>query len=104
MGAGSVASNYAGGMIDKVGGGKITPVMNAGIRLVVGALLPGFLGESKKDGMITNFSNGMLSESAIALGKALGVPGIHGTDLDSPIGDYSVMQGTELDSPIGTSN
>lgn len=104
MAAGTVASNYASTMIDKVGAGKITPVMNAGIRLGIGALLPGFLGESKKAGMVTNFANGVLTESALALAKALHIPGIHGTDVDNPIGDYSVMQGTELDSPIGTAN
>lgn len=107
MAAGAVASNYAAGFIGKTLGARNNPKINAGIRLCIGALLPAFLGESKKAGMVTEFSNGMLAESGVALAKAFNVPGVSGTDIDGSldgIGDYAV-QGTEIERSVsGTSN
>ncbi|MFZ4056967.1 MAG: hypothetical protein ACOYKE_02460 [Ferruginibacter sp.] len=103
MAGGSVASNYLGGTINNWSKGKATPVINAGIRLGVGALLPAFLGE-KKQGFITDFANGMCSEAAVSLARALKVPGVSGTDMDDPISGY-VVTGTDIDTPVaGTSN
>lgn len=82
MAAGSVASNYAANFLTQKG---VSPKLNAGIRLGIGALLPGFLGESKKAGMVTAFSNGMLAEAAVSLAREFKVPGVHGTDFDDPI-------------------
>jgi len=105
MAAGSVASNYANTGIAKVLGDKNNPKLNAGIRLLGAALLPSLLGESKKAGMITSFSNGMLAESAISLAKAFNVPGIKGTELDETVSGYTLngVYGTENDTVSGTS-
>lgn len=106
MAVGAVASNYAAGFIDKTMGKKANPKINAGIRLTVGALLPSFLGESKKDGMVTEFSNGMLADAAVSLAKAFGVPGIAGTEIEDSINGYTTeMYGTDVDDSInGTIN
>ncbi len=107
MAAGSVASNYTAGFINKTAGGKVTPKINAGIRLLAGALLPSFLGETKKAGMVTDFANGMLAEAAVDLARQLKIPGINGTDIDGSIdgmGNYNVG-GTEIERSInGVSN
>ncbi len=100
MAAGSVASNYASGIINKSLGARATPKINAGIRLAVGAMLPSFLGESKKAGMITDFSNGMLAEAAVSLAKAFNVPGVSGTDIENSINGYSILNGTEIENSI----
>ncbi len=94
MAAGSVAGNYANGAIAKMLGRKNNPKLNAGIRLAAAALLPTLLGESKKAGMITTFSNGMLAESAVSLARAFGVPGVSGTEMDDMVSGYS-LEGTE---------
>ena len=103
MAAGSVASNFVTGQINKMAGGKITPKINAAIRLGVGALLPSFLGENKKAGMITDFSNGMLAEAAVDLAKQLGVPGINGTDIEDAINGYAI-NGTDPGESINGLN
>lgn len=104
MAAGSVAGNMASGMIKKALGKRDNPKLNAAIRLGVAALLPSFLGESKKAGMLTEFSNGVMAEAAVALGKAFGVPGINGTEIDDSINGYDIS-GTEIEDSInGTSN
>jgi len=103
MAAGSVASNYAAGFINKTMGAKATPKINAGIRLAAGALLPSLLGESKKAGMVTEFANGMLAEAAVSLAKAFNLPGVSGTDIDDSINGYTAMYGTDTgDSINGT--
>jgi hypothetical protein len=102
MAAGSVASNYAANFLTGKG---VNPKMNAGIRLVAGALLPGFLGESKKAGMLTAFSNGVLAEAAVSLAREFKVPGVRGTDMDDPINGIAgyvdaPLSGTEIDNPV----
>lgn len=94
MATGSVASNYAGTALSKALGTKDNPKLNAGIRLIGAALLPSLLGESKKAGMITSFSNGMLAESAVALARAFEIPGIKGTEYDDMVSGYTI-EGTE---------
>jgi hypothetical protein len=87
--AGSVASNYAGTTIENLGKGKISPLMNAGIRVIVAAALPSVVGGGKTKGFIEDFSNGMMAQAGYGVAKALGIPGISGADdMDSPISDY----------------
>lgn len=93
MAVGSVASNYASNFLRTKG---VNPKVNAAIRLGVGALLPGFLGESKKAGMITAFSNGMLAEAAVSLAREFKVPGVSGTEFDDPINGM----GAYVDAPM----
>ncbi len=104
MAAGSVAGNMASGMLTTALGKYNNPKLNAGIRLGVAALLPSFLGETKKAGMVTDFSNGVMAEAAVALGKAFNIPGIHGTEIDDSINGYDIS-GTEIENSInGTTN
>ena len=104
MAAGSVASNFVAGQLNKMAGGKVTPKINAGIRLVAGALLPGFLGETKKAGMITDFANGMLAEAAVDLARQFHVPGVSGTEIEDSINGY-MINGTDAGDAInGTNN
>ena len=104
MAAGSVASNFVAGQLNKMAGGKVTPKINAGIRLVAGALLPGFLGETKKAGMITDFANGMLAEAAVDLARQFHVPGVSGTEIEDSINGYA-LNGTDAGDAInGTNN
>ena len=100
--AGSVAGSYAATTIENLGKGKISPVMNAGIRAVVAAALPAVVGSGKKDGFINDFSNGMMAQAGVALAVALKIPGIHGTEVEDPIG-YTTsngMYGTDVATPI----
>ena len=100
--AGSVASNYLGTTIDNVGKGKISPLANAGIRLLVAAALPSVIGGKAKAGFITDVSNGMMAQAGVAVAKAMNIPGISGTEMDSPISDW-VAEGAVNglnDSPI----
>ncbi|MBC7509666.1 MAG: hypothetical protein H7320_13100 [Ferruginibacter sp.] len=105
--AGSVAGSYAKTAIDKMGKGKVSPLMSAGIRMLVGAALPSVIGHNKPQGFFTDFSNGMLAEAGYSLAKELKVPGISGTDIDMPVGDYHTgygMNGTDIDSPVSGTN
>jgi hypothetical protein len=99
---GSVASGYVNTALDKMGKGKITPTMNAGIRIGIAAALPSFLGEKGKGGFMTDFADGMMASAGLSLAKAMGVPGITGTDTAYPVGyvpeDY--MNGTPSDTPV----
>ncbi|HRD42193.1 MAG TPA: hypothetical protein PLN30_00505 [Ferruginibacter sp.] len=99
--AGSVAGAYAGKTIENLGKGKIKPVVNAGIRLVLGAALPSVVGGGKKEGFISDFSNGIMAQAGVELAKALNVPGITGTEIDAPIGNYTTsVYGTDVDNPV----
>ncbi|MEO6539654.1 MAG: hypothetical protein ABIN74_01640 [Ferruginibacter sp.] len=101
LAAGSVAGNYAKNAMEKMGGGKIKPVVNAGIRVLAGAILPAVT--KSKTGFMVDLANGMMAGAAVDLAKELKVPGVGGTDVDEPIGDY--MTGTDVDEPInGTDN
>jgi hypothetical protein len=97
--AGSVASGYANTTIENLGKGKITPVMNAGIRLLIGAALPSVVGGKASTGFMNDFSNGMMASAGLSMAKALNIPGISGTDIDYPMGDYSVA-GTDVSTPV----
>jgi hypothetical protein len=101
MAAGSVASNYADTALAGMLGAKNSPKLNAGIRLAAAALLPSLLGESKKAGMITSFSNGMLAESAVALARAFHVPGVKGTEMDDYVSGYTIDGTENLDQVSG---
>lgn len=106
--AGSVASNYAGTTIDNLGKGKISPLMNAGIRVVAAAALPSLVGGGKGKGFVEDFSNGMMAQAGYAIAKALNIPGISGTDMDSPISDFVTTNnlGASTDTKVlsGASN
>ena len=94
MGAGSVASNYVGNFINKQFGSKATPVVTAGAKLVVGAVLPSLVGGgSKKAGMVHDFANGMLAEAAVSMAKALNLPGVSGIEPET-ISDNWTAGGT----------
>lgn len=95
MGAGSVLSNQASGLIAKGLGANNNPKVNAGVRLAIAALGPSLLGTSKKDSMITKIADGMLAESAVALAKAFNVPGVSGTEIDESVNGYE-LNGTEV--------
>ncbi len=105
---GSVASNYLGTTIDKLGKGKVSPLINAGGRVILAAALPSLFGGGKTKGMVEDFSNGMMAQAGYAVAKALNIPGISGTDdMDSPISDWlpaGSLSGTNpVDSPISGS-
>lgn len=93
MAVGAVASNYAANFMTQKG---MNPKLNAGIRLGVGALLPAFLGESKKAGLITDFANGMMSDAAVSLAREFKVPGVKGTELDDPINGIGAYTGADV--------
>ncbi len=98
LAAGSVAGNYAKNAIDQMAPGKIKPVLNAGIRVLVGAALPAVM--KAKTGFMVDFSNGVMAGAAIDLAKELKIPGISGTDVDNPIGGAEGMGGTEVAQSI----
>ena len=101
LAAGSVAGNYAKNAMQNMAGGKIKPVVNAGIRVLVGALLPAIT--KSKTGFMVDMANGVMAGAAVDLAKELKVPGVGGTDVEQPIGDY--MTGTDTGNTItGTSN
>jgi hypothetical protein len=83
---GVMASRYAKKTLEGVGGGKIKPAMNAGIRLAIGALLPSIVG-GKKAGIAEDISNGLMADAAVSLAATLGVPGLAGTDQSDSLGD-----------------
>ncbi len=99
---GSVASGYVNTAIDKFGKGKITPTWNAGIRIGLAAVLPSLVGEKAKGGFITDFSDGMMASAGLSLAKAMGVPGITGTDTGYPIGyvPEDFMNGTDTNGAV----
>lgn len=99
--AGSVASNYAGTTIDKLGAGKVSPLVNAGIRLGIAAALPSILGSKGKAGFMHDFSNGMMAQAGVAIAKELKIPGISGTDVDNPISDNWAPSGSLSGTPEG---
>lgn len=101
LAAGSVAGNYAKNAIEKMAPGKIKPILNAGIRVLAGAMLPSLT--KSKTGFMVDMANGVMAGAAVDLAKELKVPGIGGPDYDDPIGDY--MTGTEIEPTInGTDN
>ena len=101
LAAGSVAGNYAKNAMANMASGKIKPVVNAGIRVLAGALLPSLT--KSKTGFMVDVANGMMAGAAVDLARELKVPGIGAPDYDEPIGDY--MTGTEVEDTInGTSN
>lgn len=73
---GSVASNFVATQVTKMSNGKAAPMAVAGVQIVAGALLPAFLGNSKKDSFMSAVGDGMMAQGAVQLAKALGVPGI----------------------------
>lgn len=102
--AGSVAGNYAKNTINNLSKGKVTPLANAGIRVLVAAALPSVVGSSKAGGFLTDFSNGMMAQAGVDAAVAMKIPGISGTDVDQPVGNYSV-EGTSVETPVsGVSN
>ena len=84
MVAGVVASRFAKKTLEGVGGGKIKPILNAGIRLGIGAFLPSIVG-GKKAGLVDDISNGMMADAAVNLAGVMGVPGLAGTDTDDSL-------------------
>ena len=56
LAAGSVAGNYAKNAIANMAGGKVKPVINAGARVLLGAMLPSFT--KSKTGFMSDFANG----------------------------------------------
>lgn len=101
LAAGSVAGNYAKNAMTNMAGGKIKPVVNAGIRVLAGAILPALT--KSKTGFMVDVANGLMAGAAVDLARELKVPGIGAPDFDEPIGDY--MTGTDVEQPIsGTFN
>ena len=103
---GSVASNFVATQVTKMSNGKAAPMAVAGVQIVAGALLPAFLGNSKKDSFMSAVGDGMMAQGAVQLAKALGVPGIGaaaypGADEDSLSapgynpGDESSLSGSQ---------
>ena len=76
---------------------KITPKVNALIRLGVGVLLPSIAG-GKKSQMVTNVANGVIADAATSLAASFGMPGISGTN-----GDDSISYAAAEDYMSGTS-
>lgn len=102
--AGSVASGYAKTAIENFGKGKVSPVMNAGIRLLLGAALPSVVGGGKKEGFVNDFGNGMMASAGLSIAQALNVPGVSGTEIEDAInGGYNNgngMYGTDVQQPV----
>ncbi|RTL56242.1 MAG: hypothetical protein EKK37_17365 [Sphingobacteriales bacterium] len=104
--AGAVASNFVATQINKMSGGKATPMVTAGGVIIAGALIPGLLGSSKKDDFFHSASEGMMAQGAVMLAKALNIPGMSGTTgMDSLTGAVEdSLTGTETyDSISGNS-
>lgn len=101
---GSVASNYIATGIDKMLGGKATPTITAGLTVVAGAVLPGFLGGGGKKGQfMQSVADGIMAQGAVKLAKALNLPGISGADdgwdaVSGGASDY--MSGTDTSNSI----
>ena len=51
---------------------------------------------------MSDFANGLMAGAAVDLAKELKVPGVGGTDVDDPIGDY--MNGTDIENSISSTN
>lgn len=105
LATGAVVGSYARTAMDKMAGGKIKPLVNAGIRVLAGALLPTLI--KSKTGFIKDAADGMMAGAAVDLAIELKVPGvirgIGGPDYYEPIGEY--VNGTEVEHPIsGTEN
>ena len=79
--AGAVASKYIGKGIDSVFKGKATPMVTAGLTVLAGALLPGFVGSAGKKGQfMQSVADGIMAQGALKLAEALKIPGLAGTD------------------------
>lgn len=77
---GAVASKYIGKGIDSVFKGNATPTVSAGLTVVAGALLPGFVGGSGKKGQfMQSVADGIMAQGALKLAEALKIPGLKGT-------------------------
>lgn len=107
------AAGLAGGVAASRLAGKViatkiaNPKINAGLRILAGAILPSLVGSSgKKDSAIHNVADGILTDGAVALGAAFGVPGLSGTGgADSISGDdyASLAYAAQQDAMSGTS-
>lgn len=73
---GSLAANMIGTQVSRLSKGQATPMVVAGAQIVAGAVLPGLLGNSKKDGFMTAVGEGIMAQGAVQLAKALKIPGI----------------------------
>lgn len=104
LAAGASAGKYASKAMETMAGGKIKPIVNAGIRVAIGALLPSVT--KSKSGFMMDFANGVLAGAAVDLGGILKIPGMYGIgapDYEEPIGEY--VNGTEVEHTInGTGN
>lgn len=91
-GAGAIAAGYINKLIPMksvttgTGTAAVTsqqPVLNAkltaGLKIVIGAMLPAFIGKGKAGGMIADFSTGIMAAGAADLAKEVGISGIAGT-------------------------
>lgn len=77
--AGAVASKYIGKGIDSVFKGKATPTVTAGLTVLAGALLPGFVGSAGKKGQfMQSVADGIMAQGALKLGAAMKIPGLEG--------------------------
>jgi hypothetical protein len=96
---GAIASTYVGkgidmafGKDDGTGVKKANPYIAAGMQVVAGALIPGFLNGGKKDDLIQAIGDGVMAQGAVQLAKALKVPGIGAIDDDPISGVYGIPE------------
>jgi hypothetical protein len=80
---GAVASRFAKNWMNTVPA-IAKPMVNAGIRLAVGAAGPALLGMTgKKNEGLLNFASGFAASALTDLGAALKIPGLSGTNDDT---------------------